>query len=463
MAGMELGERKQKILTAVIDAYIRTGEPVGSKALVEMLDNAVSSATIRNEMAELSAMGYLEQPHTSAGRIPTAKAFRLYIDRLMRRQPLSEADRKGIDSLLSGASGDPERLIEEASQALAQATGCAAVTTTPAGQAAYIRRIEVLRASPRMAALLLMTGSGVLRTRVCRFGQDIDDETLERLSKALSASFSGAELSEVGLPQVQSLMAALGESGLLCAPALTAFYELVQESAEAEIRLAGQLNLLRYPDYDPGRARELLDFLAQIRDETGVTLTELNLGGGFGIPYTENDHPKACGEYMRLVAGAVKARAAKWGLPVPFMVIEPGRSVVAQAGITLYTVGGIKEIPDVRTYFSVDGGMPDNPRYALYKSEYTCLIANKADQPADTTVTVAGRCCESGDLLQENTPLQACEPGDILAVLATGAYNYSMSSNYNRLPRPAIVMVNGDTSRVVVKAETYEDLVRNDL
>lgn len=210
-------------------------------------------------------------------------------------------------------------------------------------------------------------------------------------------------------------------------------------------------------------AEVMLDFLAQIRDETGVTLTELNLGGGFGIPYTENDHPKACGEYMRLVAGAVKARAAKWGLPVPFMVIEPGRSVVAQAGITLYTVGGIKEIPDVRTYVSVDGGMPDNPRYALYKSEYTCLIANKADQPADTTVTVAGRCCESGDLLQENTPLQACEPGDILAVLATGAYNYSMSSNYNRLPRPAIVMVNGDTSRVVVKAETYEDLVRNDL
>jgi len=140
-----------------------------------------------------------------------------------------------------------------------------------------------------------------------------------------------------------------------------------------------------------------------------------------------------------------------------------GRSVVAQAGITLYTVGGIKKIPDVRTYVSVDGGMPDNPRYALYKSEYTCVIANKADRPADTTVTVAGRCCESGDLLQENTPLQACEPGDILAVLATGAYNYAMSSNYNRLPRPAVVMVKGDTSRVVVKAETSEDLMRNDL
>ena len=260
---MELGERKQKILTAVIDAYIRTGEPVGSKALAEMLDNAVSSATIRNEMAELASLGYLEQPHTSAGRIPTAKAFRLYIDRLMHRQALSEADRRGIDSLLSGASGDPERLIEEASQALAETTGCAAVTTAPAGRGAAIRRIEVLRASPRMAALLLMTGSGVLRTRVCRFDREIGDETLERLSKALRAGFGGAELAEIGLPQVQSLMAALGEDGLLCAPALTAFYELVQESAEAEIRLAGQLNLLRHPDYDPGRARDLLDFLAR--------------------------------------------------------------------------------------------------------------------------------------------------------------------------------------------------------
>lgn len=277
MERMELGERKQKILTAVIDAYIRTGEPVGSKALVEMLDNAVSSATIRNEMAELSAMGYLEQPHTSAGRVPTARAFRLYIDRLMRRQSLSETDRKDIDSLLSSAVGDPERLIGEASQALAEATGCAAVTTTPAGQTAYIRRIEVLRVSSWSAALLLMTGSGALRTRICRFDRDVDDETLERLSKALTAGFSGTELSDVGLPQVQSLMAALGENGLLCAPALTAFYELVQESAEAEILLAGQLNLLRHPDYDPGRARDLLGFLAR-REMLSGLLSAIPLG-----------------------------------------------------------------------------------------------------------------------------------------------------------------------------------------
>ena len=207
----------------------------------------------------------------------------------------------------------------------------------------------------------------------------------------------------------------------------------------------------------------MLEFMNEIRQETGETLPELNLGGGFGIAYTSDDQPKACGEYMGLVASAIKACAEKLQYPFPYIVVEPGRSVVAPAGITLYTVGGVKEIPQVRTYVSIDGGMGDNPRYALYQSPYTAVLANKANEPADTVVTIAGRCCESGDLIQENTPLQACERGDILAVLATGAYNYSMSSNYNRLPRPAVVMVSGDTSRVVVKAETYTDIIRNDI
>lgn len=210
-------------------------------------------------------------------------------------------------------------------------------------------------------------------------------------------------------------------------------------------------------------AEVMLDFMAQIRRETGATLEELDLGGGFGIRYTEEDQPKAYGKYMRLVAGAVKAKAAQLDYPVPYTVIEPGRSVVASAGITLYTAGHIKEIPGIRTYVSIDGGMTDNPRYALYQAAYTVVNAVKADKPADAVVTLAGRCCESGDLIQENTPVQSCQPGDILAVLATGAYNYAMSSNYNRLPRPAIVMVKEGEARVVVKAETYEDLIRNDI
>ena len=272
MNGMDLNERKQKILSAVIEAYIRTGEPVGSKMVVELLDNAVSSATVRNEMADLSAMGYLDQPHTSAGRVPTATAFRLYIDKLMRRRPLNEEARRDIDEALSGSASDPERLMGEVSEALAAATGCAAVTTTPGQQGAVIRRIEILRVSPRAAALLMMTSSGVLRSRVCRFDFDVDTGVLQMLGKALADCFGGHTRTEVGLPQIQGVLVSLGENGLTCAPALTAFYELVQESAEAEVLLSGQLNLLRHPDYELERARSLLDFLTR-RDLLADMLT----------------------------------------------------------------------------------------------------------------------------------------------------------------------------------------------
>ncbi len=210
-------------------------------------------------------------------------------------------------------------------------------------------------------------------------------------------------------------------------------------------------------------AEVMLGFMNEIRDRYDVTLTELDLGGGFGIRYTDADEPLESGEYMTRVSSALHATAQRLNYPVPHIYIEPGRSIVAPAGITLYTVAGVKVIPDVRTYVSVDGGMADNPRYALYQAEYTAVIANKASQPADNIVTIAGRCCESGDLLQENTPLQQAEEGDILAVLSTGAYNYSMASHYNRLPNPAVVMVNDGGSRVVVRGETYEDVIRNDI
>ena len=206
----------------------------------------------------------------------------------------------------------------------------------------------------------------------------------------------------------------------------------------------------------------MLALLCEVRDETGVTLEELDLGGGFGVPYTANDNAKPCTEYMQLVAGAVKERAAALGFPMPRIVIEPGRSVVAHAGLTLYTVVSVKTIPGVRTYVSVNGGMCDNPRYALYQADYTALIANKAAEAASERVTIAGRCCESGDLLQENTPLQPCDEGDVLAVLCTGAYNYSMSSHYNRYPKPPVLMVQGGETYVAVKGETYEDLLRQD-
>lgn len=207
----------------------------------------------------------------------------------------------------------------------------------------------------------------------------------------------------------------------------------------------------------------LLDFYAKVKETLGVEFTFLNLGGGFGIAYTEQDDALPYEEFMRVVSAEVHARCEELHLTVPRIYIEPGRSIVGGAGITLYTVGNVKEIPNVRNYVAVDGGMYENPRYALYQADYTCVIANKADKPADYTATIAGKCCESGDLIQEHTAIQHPEEGDILAVLATGAYNYSMASNYNRNPRPAVVMVKDGEARLVVRGETYEDLLRCDL
>lgn len=218
-------------------------------------------------------------------------------------------------------------------------------------------------------------------------------------------------------------------------------------------------------DIDPfvHAAEVMIGFIEKIKNELNYEIKELNLGGGFGIKYTEEDTPVAYDKYMEKVSEKVKALCGEKNLKLPFILIEPGRSIAAPAGITLYTVGGIKNIPNIRTYVSIDGGMCDNPRYALYKSKYDVVVANKASAPKDNVVTVAGKCCESGDLIGEGMPIQQVEAGDTLAVLATGAYNYSMSSNYNRIPKPAVVMVKDGGSRVVVKRETLDDIIRNDL
>lgn len=210
-------------------------------------------------------------------------------------------------------------------------------------------------------------------------------------------------------------------------------------------------------------AKVMCGFIADVKDTLGIQMSELNLGGGFGIKYTEQDDPIAYDQYIDAVASVIKTCCRERGISLPKILMEPGRSIVAPAGITLYTVGNVKTIPGVRKYVSVDGGMTDNPRYILYQSEYEAAIANKAADPKDDVVTIAGKCCESGDLIQENAKLQKAEPGDILAVFATGAYNYSMASNYNRIPRPPVVMVSGGKDQLILKRESYEDLIRNDL
>lgn len=210
-------------------------------------------------------------------------------------------------------------------------------------------------------------------------------------------------------------------------------------------------------------AKVMLGFIAKIKNELGYEIEGLNLGGGFGIKYLDEHDPAPFEVYLERVSDVVRTECKRLGIKLPFMYIEPGRSIAAPAGITLYTVGARKEIPNIRTYVSVDGGMADSPRYILYGSEYEAVVANKANEERSEKVTIAGKCCESGDLIGENMPLQHAESGDIIAVCATGAYNYSMSSNYNRLQKPAVVFVNEGKSRIVVKRESLDDIIKNDI
>ena len=209
-------------------------------------------------------------------------------------------------------------------------------------------------------------------------------------------------------------------------------------------------------------AEVMLGFIEKLKTELGCEVNELDLGGGFGVPYVEGDERIAFSSFLQPVSERIHEICSDKSLKLPKILIEPGRSVIAEAGITLYTVGAVKNIPNIRNYVSVDGGMTDNPRYILYGSPYTVECANKASLPKDTVVTVAGKCCESGDLIQENAPLQKVTDGDIIAVLSTGAYNYSMSSNYNRIPRPPVIIVKDGESRVAVRRETWDDVINLD-
>ncbi len=207
----------------------------------------------------------------------------------------------------------------------------------------------------------------------------------------------------------------------------------------------------------------MIDFLAHLHECCGFTARELDLGGGFGVRYVATDRSMDYAATIAGIAEHIRSRCVSAGLAIPKILMEPGRSLVAAAGLTLYTVGYVKEIPGFRTYVSIDGGMPDNPRYALYGSAYTAWVANRANEAQTLRCTLAGRCCESGDLIGEDMQLQSCHPGDTLAVLVTGAYNYSMASNYNRIPRPPVILIRQGKARVAVARETYDDLMRLDL
>jgi diaminopimelate decarboxylase len=204
-------------------------------------------------------------------------------------------------------------------------------------------------------------------------------------------------------------------------------------------------------------------FAVQVRDELGKTFSVINVGGGFGIRYVEGDKPLPLATYVNAIADAIISNFTAANYPTPEIWIEPGRSMVGDAGTTLYTIGTNKEIPGVRKYIAVDGGMTDNPRPALYGSKYDAVLANRANEAKAETVSVAGKCCESGDMLIWDLELPKSESGDLLAVFCTGAYNYAMASNYNRIRRPAVVFVKDGEASLAVKRESLNDIVANDV
>lgn len=245
-------------------------------------------------------------------------------------------------------------------------------------------------------------------------------------------------------------------------------YEAVREALKYKnIRLCGIHSHIGSQIFDEKpfvfTAQLLADFMARTKKELSFVIGEVNFGGGFGIRYVDSDCPKPPYEYMKdLLEGLIGALDSH-GLEKPFVYVEPGRSIVGEAGITIYTAGAIKHIKGIRKYVSVDGGMTDNPRFILYGAKYKALLCEKPFDAPCETVTIAGKCCESGDILIKDISLPEITTGDKIAVLSTGAYNYSMASNYNRLPRPAAVMVRDKKARVIIKRESYEDLIRNDI
>ncbi|MBE7081041.1 MAG: diaminopimelate decarboxylase [Clostridiales bacterium] len=211
---------------------------------------------------------------------------------------------------------------------------------------------------------------------------------------------------------------------------------------------------------------KMTDFYKKLSDLYGYSFDVINIGGGFGVWYADGDAKKSCNEYaeyIKIISGALKRCVAEKSLKKPYLILEPGRSIVGEAGVTLYTAGRTKEIKGIKNYIAIDGGMFDNPRYALYQAKYSVVSALNMNAKKSNKYTIAGKCCESGDIIAEDVMLPEIKEGDLIAVLSTGAYNYSMSSNYNRNLIPPVVMVKDGESRYIVKPQTFEDLIRNDV
>ncbi|MBQ9067008.1 MAG: heat-inducible transcription repressor HrcA [Clostridia bacterium] len=257
-----LPTRRQTILAAIVEQYIETGEPVGSKALLSKLDVNVSSATIRNDMAALTKLGYIYQPHTSAGRIPTQAGYRYYVDNLMKVAELGEGDRRRIEAGVDTRSGDPEALLQKAGEALVDFTNFAALSTTPADENAYIRSIEMVPVSPKMVMVVLLTSTGILKSKPCRTDTTVDEDIVSTFREVADEHLVGRSLSDISTVMIQTLVASLGAQALSMSPLLVTVSDLVAEASQASVSLKGQSNLLGYKEYG-GNLVELLNFLHQ--------------------------------------------------------------------------------------------------------------------------------------------------------------------------------------------------------
>lgn len=258
---MEMSERKKQILSAVVEQYVKTGEPVGSKLLMDILPFSVSSATIRNEMSDLTAMGYLTQPHTSAGRVPTQEGYRYYIDNLMDENEPDENEKRQIRMGIGTNIGDPEELLERAGEMLASLTNCATVATTPTDSLATVKRVELVPVGNRISMIVLMTSTGIIKNTVCKTDVPLTESMISRFDEIVESEFIGKPVTDIGMAMIQTLVASLGDMALAMSPLFVAFSDLASQAVQAEIRLEGRQNLLNHREFSAG-AYEMFDFLS---------------------------------------------------------------------------------------------------------------------------------------------------------------------------------------------------------
>ncbi len=246
---MELGKRKEMILAAIVEHYVKSGEPIGSKLLMQSLPISVSSATIRNEMSELAELGLLDQPHTSAGRIPSQAGYRYYVDNLMSKNQLSDEEMLSIKRELEKNAGDPDKLLEKAGEVLAKLTNCAAVATTPTDEGAVIKRIELMPVGTRIAMIVMMTSSGIIKNGICKTDTELTPEMVRTFYDIVGECFIGKPVSDVGTVMIQTLVASLGANALAMSPLFVVLADIAGQALQAEIRLEGQQNLLHHREY----------------------------------------------------------------------------------------------------------------------------------------------------------------------------------------------------------------------